>query len=124
MRQQQQQQGIELMATGRELALAGHGPGDNFELATVGGGMDGGGEGGGQGQVSLAHKINLLLRGRYHWALGLAAGGMLLGAAAGFFLGKPIYVSHGQIQVLPVRPKVLSADSDDRALMAFFDSFA
>lgn len=115
------QQNTDLMAAGgggRELAL-GTGP-DVLDLAgPLGDGSSSSGDG---SQVSLLQKLNLLLKDRYHWAIGLAVAGMLVGGAAGYLMGKPIYMSSGQIRVLPVLPKVL-ADGDDRGITQFFDSF-
>ncbi|HZZ42262.1 MAG TPA: hypothetical protein VFE58_04950 [Tepidisphaeraceae bacterium] len=102
------------MATGRDLALAGT---DVLDIGANEPGM-----GGSPPDVNPLHKIHMLLKGRYPWAIGLTIAGMLIGGTVGLLVGHPIYISNGWVHVQPVMPKVLNGD--EGGVMPFFDSFA
>ncbi len=67
----------------------------------------------------FAHR---LLRGRYPWAIGLAAVLGVSGACAGFFAMKPMFQSEGLIQVVPTSPSVLY-DIPENEVPPNFDSW-
>lgn len=63
-----------------------------------------------------------LLRGRYHWAIGIGGTLAVAGALAGWNLVDPVYRSAGMIEVAPKVPKILY-DSDEKAMLPMFDAF-
>lgn len=68
------------------------------------------------------HRIHVLLRGRYHWAILLS---LCLGACAaigGFRLGQKTYQSVGVIRVMPIVPKIMYS-VDEKGQMPAFDTF-
>jgi uncharacterized protein involved in exopolysaccharide biosynthesis/Mrp family chromosome partitioning ATPase len=72
--------------------------------------------------VSPLAEAARILRGRYAWACALSAVFAALGAFAGATLPKPVYVSHGVIEVAPKVPKVLY-ESEDKGMLPMFDSY-
>jgi polysaccharide biosynthesis transport protein len=56
---------------------------------------------------AIFHKVHRLLRGRYHWAIGLGLVGAIAGSIGGYMATKPLYQSVGTIHIMSVLPTVL-----------------
>lgn len=63
--------------------------------------------GGGESPLALFQRLHRLLRGRYHYAIGLGLLGALLGGVAGYIATKPKYESVGLIHIRPTLPVTL-----------------
>lgn len=72
--------------------------------------------------VSPIVMILSMLRGRYHWALGLGITLAAIGGVAGYKLPKPLYRSVGLIDIAAKVPKVLS-ETDEKGLLPMFDAY-
>src|SRR3954465_15773859 len=76
----------------------------------------------GQQHANMLQRIHLLLRGRYKWAVALAIVGASCGGVLGYRLGSRLFMSSGQIHVVPVIPKILTT-IDENGMMPMFDQF-
>src|SRR5690348_6932142 len=76
----------------------------------------------GAGHNNVLHRLHVLLRGRYKWAILLAIIGAAGGAVLGWRAGKKEYQSMGQIHVMPVLPKLIY-ETGEKGIMPMFDQF-
>ena len=72
--------------------------------------------------TNMFQRIHLLLRGRYKWAVALGIVGAACGAALGFRMGSKLFMSSGQIHVVPVLPTILKG-LEENGMMPMFDQF-
>jgi succinoglycan biosynthesis transport protein ExoP len=68
------------------------------------------------------HKLHMLLRGRYHWAILLAVVLGLLGAAAGYIKVQPEYSSTAQVRINPTLTTIMQ-EADDAKLGRQLESY-
>lgn len=75
----------------------------------------------GSGHPSVLHSVHRCLRGRYPWAIVLAAVGALAGAWAGWRSQEPLYRSEGVINVTPTLPSL--RDPLGQSVLPMFRAF-
>ncbi len=69
-----------------------------------------------------AAQLHALLRGRYHWALGLGLLLAIAGGFAGYFSQGKVYLSSSDVQLSPIQQQILTGRGDD-SIARFFDSW-
>ena len=73
-------------------------------------------------QVHLLRQLHKLLRGRYHWAVGLGLAGLMIGAVIGHFALSVTYESLGQIKIEPTLPVIL-VHTEQSNMLPMFEAY-